>query len=207
MGRAAQCPGCGNALALISIPGPDAGSPAPQYAAFSQAAGTRGAGRRGPSLPRSVPALPPSPATPCCWLAEATAQIRETPQNEDVQRLPRGWAPRRGPAATQGRGEPGEATLLHTRLHSYVHRWKRGPHLWDQTYWPSWQVAGCHLGHVTDVERGNGLPRLPSGALHSFREPEYAKCLAQGLAPRQSPPSPITAPQGAAYQAAAAGLL
>lgn len=39
---------------------PDAGSPAPQYAAFSQAAGTRGAGRRRPSSAPSSPRSSPS---------------------------------------------------------------------------------------------------------------------------------------------------
>ena len=164
MGRAAQCPGCGNALALISIPGPDAGSPAPQYAAFSQAAGTRAGGRKERRPPRPSPPQPPSlptapsPATPRCWLAEDRSADTERALECTSAAASRGLDTQAGTCCPQGRGNGGSRYS-----HLPLLKWKRGSQ--HQTYWRMWQVPRLSPG-TCDLRAGKWAaapPRLGFG--------------------------------------------
>lgn len=159
MGRSAQCPGCGNALALISIPGPDAGSPAPQYAAFSQASGMGGPGKSG---------APPGPLSPLLPLPDAPRwrwwRLRgEKLQSESVLCLPAVWAPPcQGAAAPQAV----EQRSLHFPCSAPQPSlgpgggWKRDPSALDQTSWLSPGTRGfSRAGKLAACTPGPALGR------------------------------------------------
>lgn len=96
VGRAAQCPGCGNALALISIPGLTLGAPRLNMLPFPRP--------RRPGGRKERPSPPPPPSLLLAGRGHSHRRGKSFRMSECCGFQGAGHRPSQGPAAAPGRG-------------------------------------------------------------------------------------------------------